>query len=282
MLDIKIGYTCNNNCVFCAVKDYEQKDRTLEEFNEIIVRERINNNDITITGGEVTTRDDFFKILGRAHELEYNINIQSNGRMFSNIEFAQITSFFNISEFLISIHGHNAKIHELLTQTRNSFNQTVFGIENLVLLDNKVVTNTVLMKENIDYMKDLCVLLNSLNINEILLSYPDITGGSLKNIDKIPTLLEIRDKIPEIVNVCDKLGMKVIFDNIPLCIMGEYSDYVSEKNPINLYLLDTKIDNFIPNIITDKCIQCKLVNICCHPQQIYIDKFGDKEFDVVV
>jgi len=169
-----------------------------------------------------------------------------------------------------------------LTRTQGSFEQTICGIENLISLKNKVVTNTVLMKENMNYIKDLCVLLCSLDVNEILLSYPDITGGSLKNIDKIPTLSETKEHIPRIVDVCNKLGIKVIFDNIPLCIMDKYSDYASKKNPINLCLLDTKIDGFLPNIIIDKCKQCELVDICCHSQQVYVDKFGDKEFKVIL
>lgn len=281
MLDIKVGYSCNNNCIFCAVKNHEQKDRTFEEYDKIITKERTNNNDITITGGEVSIRNDFLDIISRAFELKYNINIQSNGRMFSNSRFAYVTSQFNISEFLISIHGHNSEIHDLLTQSRGSFDQTVCGIENLISLGNKVVTNTVLMKENINYMKDLCILLSSLNINEILLSYPDITGGSLKNIDKIPTLSEVKNKVPEVIDVCNKLKIRVIFDNVPLCIMNEYSEYITKKSPINLILLDSKIENFLPNVLICKCKLCKFVDVCCHPQQVYIDKFGNNEFEEI-
>lgn len=281
MIDIKLGYTCNNNCVFCAVKNHEQKDRIYEEYDELITKERKTNNIITITGGEVTIRKDFFKILSRAYNLGYKINIQSNGRMFSNPQFTRDVSFFNISEFLISIHGHNEDIHESLTRTKGSFEETVSGIENLIEMENNVITNTVLMKESIEYIKDLCILLKSLSVKKILLSYPDITGGSLQNIDKIPTLSETKEHIPEITDVCNKLDIQPIFDNVPLCIMGKYSKYNANKSPVNLMLLDTTINNFIPNTIINKCKQCKLVDICCHPQEIYIDRFGDDEIKLI-
>lgn len=280
MIDLKVGYSCNNNCTFCAVKNHEQKDRTFEEFNAIITRERVNNDTITLTGGEVTIRRDFLQMLDRASALGYNISIQSNGRMFST-ELIRYMNNYQISNFLISIHGHSAEVHDSLTNVPNSFDQTVLGIENLINCGHNVTTNTVLTNSNINNIKDLCILLASLNVKNILLSYPDITGGALNNIEEVPKLSDIKLYIPSIVDTCNKLGMNVYFDNIPLCIMGKYYGYGSNKQPINLIMLNETIQNFIPNTIIGICKECKAINVCCHPQQKYIEKFGAEEFNCI-
>ena len=51
--------------------------------------------------------------------------------MMSNMTYTRRLIKYNILHFKISIHGQNHKVHDVLTNTNNSFEQTINGIINL-------------------------------------------------------------------------------------------------------------------------------------------------------
>ena len=112
--DIKVGYSCNNNCVHCVVTDHRdiikrtQKtiDRTFDECKrEIFVAKENGAEEIVLTGGEASIRDDFLDILTILHDKGLRVNLQTNGRVFHVYEFARKTAEFTNIYFSIALHG---------------------------------------------------------------------------------------------------------------------------------------------------------------------------------
>jgi len=169
-VDIKTGFTCNNNCKFCAQADHRTfGNRIFQEIAKNLESCSKDCQSVVFTGGEVTIRKDFLQIVEYARDIGYQeIQIQSNGRMFSSKEFCIRAIKAGANEFGIAIHGSNALQHDNLTRSPGSFNQSMKGIRNLLTLDQKVLTNTVIVKSNYKDLKrrDSCVWLTLQNREE--------------------------------------------------------------------------------------------------------------------
>ena len=90
-LDLKVGYTCNNNCRFCVVADKRKfGDLTTKELKKQMEEGRKTCEDIVFTGGEPTIRKDIFELVRYAKKLKFDtIQIQTNGRMFASKKFCE-------------------------------------------------------------------------------------------------------------------------------------------------------------------------------------------------
>jgi len=148
--DLKTGYDCNCNCVFCVIGDkLFTGDRSTEECIRELELSRETCDDVVFTGAEVTIRKDFFELVRAAKRLGYaRIQVQTNGRMLAYPDFARRSVAAGVTEFSPSIHGHTAKLHDGLVRAPGSFEQIVTAMKNLRALGARIVTNTVVTPQN--------------------------------------------------------------------------------------------------------------------------------------
>ena len=65
LIDLKVGFSCNNNCIHCVISDKtKEKDLSLEQIKELVngYIEQYGEIQLTLTGGEVTIRKDFIQL----------------------------------------------------------------------------------------------------------------------------------------------------------------------------------------------------------------------------
>ena len=86
--DLKVGFSCNNKCVHCVIEDKAKyRDLYTQEIFDIIKNE-VKDEDITLTGGEPTIRNDFLDILKFIkNNTNSKIILQTNGRKFKDEKF---------------------------------------------------------------------------------------------------------------------------------------------------------------------------------------------------
>ena len=77
--DIKVGYSCNNDCIHCVIagkrrdiiRSSKKPDRTTEEvFEEIRQAKKNGVSRVVLTGGEITIRSDVFDIVRFAKDMK--------------------------------------------------------------------------------------------------------------------------------------------------------------------------------------------------------------------
>ena len=289
-VDIKTGFICNNNCRFCAQAHSKRfGNRTLDEIKKDLQDSRKRCDGVVLTGGEVTIRKDFFDIVKYAKGLGYEtIQIQTNGRIFSNLEFSRKTIKAGATEFSPAIHGHCKSEHDHLTRVPGSFDQTFNAIKNLKSLGAKILTNTVVTKSNYKSLPKIAEILVKLDVNQFQFAFVHPIGNALDNFDDVVPKISISAQyIHKGLQIGIDAGKIVMAEAMPYCLMRGYEDYVSEN-----FIPDTEIrgvihqntDNFskvrkeVSKTRFKKCVSCIHNSYCEGPWKEYSERFGEKEF----
>lgn len=293
-VDIKTGFICNNNCKFCVQADNKCKgNRSFEEIKKDLIESRKRCEGVVLTGGEVTIRKDFFEIVTLAKEIGYkSIQIQTNGRMFSSLEFCKKTIEAGATEFSPAIHGYCAEQHDFLTQSKGSFNQTVKGIKNLKSLGAYVITNTVVVKPNYATIPEIAKLLFKLKVDQFQFAFVHPMGNALKNFENIvPSISLAAPYICKGLQRGINAKIKVMAEAMPYCLMKGYEKYIAENVMPETEIKGKEYQNTISftkqrkeegKLKFPQCNQCKYNLICEGPWREYPEKRGNSEFIPII
>lgn len=292
-LDLKIGFSCNNNCRFCVQAHKKHLgDRTTEELNKEMDKGRETGCEgIVFTGGEPTIRKDIIELVKHAKDVGYRvIQIQSNGRMFSYMDFVKKLIKAGANEFSPALHGHTPEIHDYLTRSPGAYKQVVRGIKNLRELDQYILMNSVINKVNYKYLPELAELFVSLKVDQFQFAFIHAIGNARENFDSmVPKKSDVMPFIHKALDIGIKAGVDVMVEAYPFCFMQGYEKYCAER-----FMPSTEIrypDLFVEDFEKDRkgsgkkkfpqCKRCRFDLICEGPWKEYPEKFGDSEFRLV-
>lgn len=293
-LDLKVGFSCNNLCLFCVQGDKRRKfgDKTTEQLVASLKEAaRRGLESVVFTGGEPTIRPDLPLLVATAKKLGFSqIQIQSNGRMFSYPDFCAKLIRAGATEFSPALHGSRAEIHDEVVCSPGSFKQVVEGIKNLKRLNQFVLTNTVITSKNYKDLPNIAKLLAELKVNQFQFAFVHILGSAEKNKKwLIPKKSEIMPYVKEGLDIGIGAGVRVMTEAIPYCFMEDYENYIAEKNIPNATVFDAnfEIGDFTRYRQTEgkvkakKCEKCRYFKICEGPWKEYPELFGWSEFKPV-
>jgi cyclic pyranopterin phosphate synthase len=115
--------------------------------------------EVCFTSGEPTTRLELPQFLVWARELGYRrISMMTNGRRMGHPPYAAALVKRGLNRVYISVHGHEKRLHEGLTRTPGSFEQTLAGIDTVARLKARGVelhTSTVVTLRNLPHLADV-------------------------------------------------------------------------------------------------------------------------------
>lgn len=151
----KPGYSCNNRCVYCKAKNMSYDLDTLE------LKMRISNiakmgkfKMIIFSGGEVTIRKDFFKLMHFAREAGFKVGIATNLRMISHASFFKKLNSFKPETIFASFPSSRKDIFEKITSC-DSFDQAHAGLRNASSINTELIVNVVLSKLNYEHLLEI-------------------------------------------------------------------------------------------------------------------------------
>lgn len=291
-VDIKTGFKCNNHCKFCIQGNKREfkAEKTTEEVKKILSDNIKDFDCIVFTGGEVTIRKDLIELVRFAKKLNYKfIQIQSNGRMFYYEDFCKRLIEAGATEFCPAIHGSTKEMHDSLTRAEGSFKQTLQGIKNLIKLNQKVITNSVITKINYKDLPNIAKLLSDIGVYQIQFAFMHINSVIQKDqtlIDEIvPRYKDVKEYVEKALQIGMDANIKVMAEAFPFCILEKYQDRISENYiPETIICEDKLVTNFKEmkqkgaKLKGPKCSECKYFNKCEGPWSDYAEIFGFDEF----
>jgi len=297
---IIVGYRCNNRCQFCNdANKRELPNKTTGQIKEEMIRARNRGTTyLELIGGETTIRPDALALISFAKNLGFEtITMSTNGRMYSYPELTKKMIEAGLTDIIFSIHGHQAKIHDYLTQSPGSFKQLLKGLNNFKKLGfKKIGSNTTIVKQNYRYLPQIGRFLYQKGIRNAEFIFVDPNyGGAYDNFDKlVPRISQIASYIKK----CLEIGKKNNISHwavryVPLCYFQDYLDQVSELREVKIFQTEHLAPDFenldvegsrrvIGRTKTNKCQSCQLFNLCEGIRQEYLRRYGDGEFRPVL
>jgi len=293
-VDIKIGFNCNNHCLFCVQGDKRNfcgakpKKKIKGSLKEAFKKGK---KEVIFTGGEPCLHPDFLELIKIVRNIGFKqVQIQTNGRMFAYNDFCLKVVQAGATQFSPAVHGPSAKIHDYLTGSRGSFEQTVQGIKNLKKLNQYILTNTVITTKNYKYLPQIAKLLVGLDVNQFQFAFIHLGGTAWENRDWIvPRKSQVMSYVKRGLDIGLRANKRVTTEAIPYCLMKGYEDCIAETiiPKATVYDADFVVEDY-SQYRKDKgkakglgCLKCKYNKICEGPWKEYPEIFGWKEFKPV-
>ncbi len=230
------GTVCNNNCVFCMEEDREGREvvnsRTDDALIRWILETHAGAEELCFTSGEPTTNPALARWTKLAKDAGVSrVSVMTNGRALGYEAYTKRLLAAGMRRFYVSIHGHTAKLHEGLTRTPGSFEQTVAGIREVARWLPRGVelhTSTVVTKRNLPHLAEIYRFLRGHGVQQVVFNVMQANGRAHTHFEKIfPRYSEIAAVMRAFLDeqrVREPRPMAFLVD-IPLCTTEGVDDF---------------------------------------------------------
>lgn len=299
-LEFHMSYVCNHACIFCSesvrMDTHVKTPLSLDEMVGVVLRKRKEGCEhVTFVGGEPTVVPQFLDLLKATKKLGYKTLLITNGGYLSRTSFAA-KALPLLDEVVLSIHGHTPELHDGLVKDADSFNQLekVFELFSRAKRRPFLITNTVVLRQNIEHVRDIVNYLTQVPvIDHCLLSNIAPDGRALADYLKQAIRLgELGQMAPELSRIAKERGKVLRYFGMPLCALGPAWEDSNDLcwNPrtnVERAFVDGKAGledtwNYTPERMRyypAKCDSCvwKSGDKCVGVFKTYYDHFGDQD-----
>ena len=145
---LDLTYRCNERCVHCYLDHDDHGEMTTAEITDVLTQlAHAGVFFLSLSGGEVLLRRDFFQIVEHARKLLFNVKIKTNATMIGEKEAARLREL-GVEQIQISVYSHRAAVHDAITKLPGSLDRTIRAIRFLKSQGLKVSISNVLMAGN--------------------------------------------------------------------------------------------------------------------------------------
>jgi AdoMet-dependent heme synthase len=151
-VQLDLTYRCNERCVHCYLDHDDHGEMTTAEIKHLL--EEMADAGVfilTLSGGEIFLRKDFFDLLEHARRLMFCVKLKTNAVLIREREAARLRDL-GVESIQISIYSHRPEVHDAITLIPGSLKRSVDAIRFLKSQGLKVIIANVLMTQNMqDY-----------------------------------------------------------------------------------------------------------------------------------
>lgn len=283
-LSIETGFRCSNRCSFCyqmAWRGSESglSDPSFEELSGKLRWGRENGYDsVGFSGGEPTIRKDFLKLVSLAVDLGYGrVSLTTNGRRFSNAEFARSALATGVDSIGWSLHGPDEEGHDSLVGRSGAWRQVVAGLENVAVasreLERQVDQNLFILvnRFNHEHVTDICRVGRKLGIKLMILQPVIFSKGNLSVAAGHSLELEaLLDAVRLAALAGKQEGWFVKLFNLPPCFFSDILDtFEHQRYPVDIFRYQEEKKAGESRVVAgqgyvrlDRCEACVLQRFC--------------------
>ncbi len=234
-VQLDLTYRCNERCVHCYLDHEDHGEMTTSEIKDLL--DQLADAGVfflTMSGGEILMRKDFFEILEYARMRAFCVKLKTNAVLIREKE-AERMRDLAVESIQISIYSHRPEVHDAITLVRGSLKRSIDAIRFLQSKGLRVTIANVLMLQNIQDYPGVRTLAAELGV-EVTID-PTITpmmNGDRSllnlNIDQA-TLKRVFLEEGMVLNAADSCAIPAgpgdeVLDSTP-CSAGHTACYVS-------------------------------------------------------
>jgi AdoMet-dependent heme synthase len=149
---LDLTYRCNERCVHCYLDHEDHGEMTTSEIKDLLDQlAEAGVFFLTLSGGEILMRKDFFEILEYARMRGFCVKLKTNAVLIREKEAERIRDLA-VESIQISIYSHRPEVHDAITKVPGSLRRSINAIRFLQSEGLRVTIANVLMLQNIqDY-----------------------------------------------------------------------------------------------------------------------------------
>jgi len=196
---VRAATACNSRCIFCLDSDTPRNVYlTVEEIRAEIDRGRdeLGAQKLILSGGEATLHPAFVELVRYAKSRGYDrVQTVTNGYRLAEKDFFDGCMAAGLGEITFSLHGHDAALHDRLTQTPGAFKRLIKGMVR-ALRDGRPIVNVdvVINKQNVAVLDKIVELCISLGVTEFDLLHVIPQAAAFDHRDEL--FYDVREHLP--------------------------------------------------------------------------------------
>jgi radical SAM protein with 4Fe4S-binding SPASM domain len=167
-LDLALTYRCNNDCAHCynvrpippIPPSLEGKggaggvgldELTTADWKRILDRAwELGIPHIIFTGGEPTLREDLPELIAHAESNGQITGLNTNARRLSDARYVEKLVMAGLDHVQITLESSDAGVHDRMVRAKGAYPQTVKGLKNALASPLYVMTNTTMLRTNVE------------------------------------------------------------------------------------------------------------------------------------
>ncbi len=296
--EVTVNSACNNKCLFCYAEPGSFAAGPEPKLQDILKALYLGRNQgcwiAAIIGGEPTLRPDIDKIASFARKAGYTcIKLCTNGARLADPAYVKRMAAAGFNMFDVSLHAHNAAIHDKLVGVPGAFDKAVLGIKNAGKLGYEAGTNQVINALNYrNFPEFLDFAYNALGINYYNIIYSHYRGVMASNQKALR--VNISKTLPHIkkgLRVFERSGVPAlnrVLVNFNPCLLPGYTNLLADwesdtagGDPLmpaegaTMNMAEMKNDQ---SAKTRGCARCALNARCRGIDAEYLEIAGGSEF----
>jgi MoaA/NifB/PqqE/SkfB family radical SAM enzyme len=213
---IRSGYSCNSSCRFCDQAELRrtESDREAVDVMAAVDAADVAGKTVVLAGGEIILRRELTDWIERARELgARRVVVQTNGRMLAYPKMVRRLKKAGCDVFAVALHGHRFELHDWLTRSEGSFEQTLKGLENLRAAQAVTIVNSIITRSNYRHMPELVQLASRYGVVAVRFVWPKREGDAEQEwamLEPDPSMVARYARIAS--GVGEKLRVRVSFE----------------------------------------------------------------------
>jgi radical SAM protein with 4Fe4S-binding SPASM domain len=149
-VQLDLTYRCNERCVHCYLDHDDHGEMNTAEIKDLLDQlAAAGVFFLTISGGEILMRRDFFEIVEHARRLMFCVKLKTNAVMIHESEADRIQRLAPES-VQISVYSHRPEVHDAITKLPGSLKKSLSGAKLLLERGVKVIFANVVMRDNFE------------------------------------------------------------------------------------------------------------------------------------
>jgi AdoMet-dependent heme synthase len=151
-VQLDLTYRCNERCVHCYLDHDDHGEMTTAEIKHLLDEmAEAGVFILTLSGGEIFLRKDFFDLLEHARRLMFCVKLKTNAVLIREREAARLRDL-HVESVQISIYSHRPEVHDAITLIPGSLKRSLNAVRFLKSQGLKVIIANILMTQNMqDY-----------------------------------------------------------------------------------------------------------------------------------
>ncbi len=161
---LELTHVCNLDCVMCYNVPLAEPELSTAEWLQTLEQlAAAGTLRLTLSGGEILTRRDFFTIAGRARELGFALDLKTNGTLLAPKSADQVAALDPL-QVDISLLGATGATFDAVAGSRKTLERVLRGVRLLQERGVRVKLNTLLLDLNLSERQAMLDLARQLGV----------------------------------------------------------------------------------------------------------------------